>query len=251
MAGVSLDIRESIAIVTLDRPDAGNRVDESMASGITDACAAAERDDAIRVVVLTGACDSFCKGTEPESPADPDAYNRLRASAHVASSISKPVIAAINGDAVDQGLELALACDLRVVATTARLGLTHITRGLVPWDGGTQRLPRLIGLGRATELVLTGRLVDAGEAHRIGLVSETVSPDNVVARSLELASAIAAHGPAAQRYAKEAVLQGQDLTLDQGLRLEADLSFLLHGTADRDEGIASFRERRKPEYRDE
>ena len=250
MTGVTLDIQDKIAVVTLDRPEAGNRVDENMAAGLAEACAAAERDDAVRVVVLTGVGDSFCVGSEPDFPATPAAFNRLRSSGSVAS-ISKPVIAAVNGDAIDQGLELTLACDLRVASSGARLGLTHITRGLVPWDGGTQRLPRLIGLGRATELVLTGRLVDAGEARRIGLVNETVNPGETVERALALASLLASHGPAAQRYAKEAMLQGHDLTLAQGLRLEADLSFLLHGTADREEGIASFRERRPPGYRDE
>ena len=222
-----------------------------MAAGLAEACAAAERDDAVRVVVLTGVGRSFCVGSEPDSPATPAAFSRLRSSGSVAS-ISKPVIAAVNGDTIDQGLELALASDLRVASSGARFGLTHITRGLVPWDGGTQRLPRLIGLGRATELVLTGRLVDAGEALGvIGLVNETVNPGETVERALALASLLASHGPAAQRYAKEAMLQGQDLTLAQGLRLEADLSFLLHGTADREEGIASFRERRPPEYWDE
>ena len=142
-----------------------------------------------------------------DSPAAPGAFCRLRSSGSVAS-ISKPVIAAVNGDSIDQGLELALACDLRIASSGARFGLTHITRGLVPWDGGTQRLPRLIGLGRATGFVLTGRLVDAGEAHRIGLVNETVNPGETVERALVLASLLASHGPAAQRYAKEAVLAG-------------------------------------------
>lgn len=249
MTGVLLDIQDRIAVITLDRPDAGNRVDDVIAISLAEACTAAERDDAVRVVVLGGAGGSFCEGTEPEPPAGREAFGRLRASAHVAL-ISKPVIAAINGDAIDQGLELALACDLRVASSSARLGLTHITRGLIPWDGGTQRLPRLIGLGRATELVMTGRLIDGDEAYRIGLVNEAVPPGQALDSALFVASRIAAHGPAAQRYAKEAVTQGQDLTLGQGLRLEADLSFLLHGTADREEGIASFRERRPPEYRD-
>ena len=201
MTGVTLDIQDKIAVVTLDRPEAGNRVDENMAAGLAEACAAAERDDAVRVIVLTGAGDCFCVGSEPDSPATPAAFNRLRSSGSVAS-VSKPVIAAVNGDTIDQGLELALASDLRVASSGARFGLTHITRGLVPWDGGTQRLPRLIGLGRATELVLTGRLVDAGEAHRIGLVNETVSPGR------ELSSRVPGTGlncsqptvPAAQRF---------------------------------------------------
>ena len=250
MTSVTLEVQDRIAVITLVRPHAGNRVDERMAAGLAEACADAERDDGVRVVVLTGAGATFCEGTETESPAGGDALNRLRAAGLVAS-ITKPVIAAINGDAIDQGLELALACDLRVASSRARLGLTHITRGLVPWDGGTQRLPRLVGLGRATELVLTGRLIDGAEALHIGLVNKAVAPGEAIERAMSLAGVLAAHGPAAQRYAKEAVLQGQDLTLAQGLRLEADLSFLLHGTADREEGIASFRERRPPEYRDE
>ena len=250
MTGVSLETQNGVAVITMDRPDAGNRVDQALAVSFAEACTAVERDDAVRVVVLTGAGGSFCEGTEPESPAGREAFSRLRASAHVAS-ISKPVIAAVNGDAIDQGLELALACDLRVASSGARLGLTHITRGLIPWDGGSQRLPRLIGLGRATELIMSGRVVDADKAYRFGLVNETVPPGQELERALSVASGVAAHGPAAQRFTKEAVLRGQDLTLDQGLRLEADLSFLLHDTADREEGIASFRERRPPEYRDE
>ena len=225
-------------------------MDERMAADLAEACASAERDDGVRVVALGGAGGVFCAGTEPAAPADAGALDRLRAAGFVAA-ITKPVIAAMDGDAIDQGLEVALACDLRIASSAARLGLTHVTRGLIPWDGGTQRLPRLIGLGRAAELVLTGRLIDGAEAERIGLVNEAVAPGEAVERALALAGALAAHGPAAQRYAKEAALQGQDMTLGQGLRLEADLSFLLHGTADRAEGIASFRERRAPEYRGE
>ena len=171
--------------------------------------------------------------------------------ASAVADIEKPVIAAINGDATDQGLELALACDIRVASERARFGLTQVETGLVPTDGGTQRLPRLIGRARALEMILTSRLIDAAEAKHIGLVSDIVAPSEVLARAQEIASAIAKHGPIASRYLKEAVLQGLDMTLSQGLRLEADLSFLLQSTADRAEGIDSFLERREPDYKGE
>ena len=129
------------------------------------------------------------------------------------------------------------------------MGLTQVGDGAMPWDGGTQRLPRLVGRTRAMEMVLTSRLVDAREALEIGLVNQVVEPDRVLRRSLDVASTIAGQGPIAARYLKEAVLKGLDMTLEQGLRLEADLSFLLQSTTDRAEGIQSFLEKRKPEYK--
>ncbi len=214
------------------------------------ACERLRQDDAVWVVVLTGQAEIFFEGPEL-SPGATQAALPIARMASAVADIEKPVIAAINGDATDQGLELALACDIRVASDRARFGLTQVEAGLTPRDGGTQRLPRLIGRARALEMILTSRLVDAAEAKQIGLVSEVVAPSHVLPRAQEIASAIAKHGPIASRFLKEAVLQGLDMTLSQGLRLEADLSFLLQSTADRTEGIDSFLERREPEYKGE
>ena len=180
----------------------------------------------------------------------PDDFARLRVSEAVAA-IEKPTIALINGDAIDQGLELALACDLRVAASDARLGLMHLASGIIPWDGGTQRLPRIIGQSRATAMILTSRLVDAQEAMEIGLVNYVADLEDASVYAHSLATTIASHAPIAARYLKETLMKGADMTLAQGLGLEADLTVLLQSTADRTDGIASFLERRQPNYRGE
>ncbi len=164
------------------------------------------------------------------------------------AKLDKPVIAAISGDAIGQGFELALACDIRIAQETSRFGLPHIKRGLIPWDGGTQRLSRLVGKGKALEMILTGEMIDAQEAYRIGLVNKIVPPDKLMTAAMDLAQEMASKGPIALRYAKEAIYKGMDMTLDQGLRLEADLYLLLHTTTDRTEGIHAFREKRRPRF---
>jgi enoyl-CoA hydratase/carnithine racemase len=248
----SFEIAGHVATVFLDRPESENRVNERMAADLRDAVDALEHDETVWVVVLTGRGDAFCRGSElPEGDSDfATAADKLRVSGRVASC-RKPVIAGLNGDATDQGLEIALACDYRLAANEARLGLTHTGAGLIPWDGGTQRLSRLIGQGRAMEMVLTGRTIDSREAAEIGLVDRAVPGDDVLKEAQRLAEVIADHGPIAARYAKEAVRTGQDLSMEQGLRLEADLNILLQSTADRAEGIRSFLEKRRPNYRGE
>ena len=164
------------------------------------------------------------------------------------AGIPIPVIAAINGDAMDQGLEMALACDLRVAVEDAGLGITDLSRGVVPWDGGTQRLPRLVGRGMAMEMLLTGRVLDAREALKVGLVHHVVPCEQLDGAVGKLAATLAGKAPIALRYAKEAVMKGMDGPMEQGMRLEADLSILLQRTADRAEGIASFLEKRCPRF---
>ena len=242
---LTLAIEEHVATVTLDRPAAGNSVNELMASELRETCESVDADPDVRVVLLTGRGDAFCLGTDGPGPVDD-----LRAAAAVAA-VRKPVIAVLNGDAVDQGLEIALACDIRVASTCARLGLTHLARGAIPWDGGTQRLPRLVGIGRAMDMLLTSRLLDAGEALEVGLVNELSEAADLRTRACTLAGTVAGQGPIASRYLKEALLKGADMTLEQGLRLEADLNIILQSTADRAEGIRSFLERRSPLYRNE
>lgn len=250
---VRVDLKGAVATLTLDRPRARNPIDENMASQLRDACSGLSCDDSVRVVVLTGAGDVFSAGAEiagryrSGTPAKtlPQSFTVAE---HIAA-IPKPVVAAINGDAIDQGLELALACDLRIASEHARMGLAQLAHGTMPRDGGTQRLPRLVGRARALEMLLTARVVNASEALRIGLVNEVAAEGRAVELSHELAAAIAGLAPIATRYLKEAVLKGLDMPLDQGLRLEADLSILLHSTADRAEGLRSFVERRPAAFR--
>ena len=165
------------------------------------------------------------------------------------AALEAPLIAAVNGPAIGQGLELALACDIRIAGEGARFAMPQVPAGVLPWDGGTQRLPRIVGRGRAMEMLMTGREVDAREALDMGLVHEVVPHAELAARVQALAESIAAAAPIALRYTKEAVLRGVDMGLDAGLRLEADLNILLQSTADRAEGVRAFLERRAPRFR--
>ena len=246
---VVLEVADGTATVYLDRPESGNRVNEELATEVLESFDSLERDDRVRAIVVVGRGEPFCLGSDPlvDEPDISKSVDRVRVSSRVAVC-SKPVIAALNGDAIDQGLEIALACDFRLAAEEAKLGLTHVAAGLLPWDGGTQRLPRLIGQGRAMEMILTSRVIRAQEAMEMGLVDRVVAGDGVLTEARKLAETMAAHGPIAARYLKEAVRSGCDLPLNQGLRLEADLNILLQSTADRDEGIRSFLEKRPPSY---
>ena len=243
---MNLERDGGLAVVTLNRPAAGNRVNAAMAAELRDACARLSDDDGLRVVVLTGAGPAFSVGRE--IPAYP---GELRAAADIAD-LPMPVLAALNGDATDHGLELALAADIRVSAAEANFGFAPPTPGNFPTDGGTQRLPRLVGPGWARDLLLTGRRIPAETALSIGLVTSIAAPgESAMTLARQLAGEITATAPIAARYVKEAVNAGADLSLAQGLRLEADLNVILHSTADRAEGLASFRERRPPEFRGE
>ena len=250
-----LDYRRDgpVATVTLARPEGGNRIDSPLAAELREACRAIGEDEGIRSVIITGAGSVFSVGREP-APGDlfPEARQDWLSLMRVASALAGlpiPVIAAVNGDALDHGLELALAADLRVASADASFGFTDLAQGAFPWDGGTQRLPRLVGPAWARDLVLTGRIIDAAQALALGLVSEVVAGEELLTRTRLLAETVAAGAPIAARYAKEAIGAGMDLTLTQGLRLEADLNILLQSTADRAEGIQSFLQRREPEFR--
>jgi enoyl-CoA hydratase/carnithine racemase len=160
-------------------------------------------------------------------------------------------IAAIDGVAMGEGLELALACDVRIASDRASFCLPHTAHGLIPSGGGTQRLPRLVGKGKALEMILTAEPIDAEEALNIGLVSKVVSPAKLFSIVEEWADRITKQAPIALRYAKEAVNKGMDISLEQGLRLEADLYFLIQTTEDRMEGIRAFKEKRPPRFKGE
>ncbi len=240
---VIYDKKDHIARMTLNRPEARNIINQQLAAELEDVCRQINQSDDIYVVVVTGAGDTFCAGSDLDSR-----ERRYNPSAAIAG-IDRPVIAAINGDALGQGLELALACDLRLAADEAHFVLPQVAQGLIPMDGGTQRLPRIVGKGKALELLFTGETISAGEALEIGLVSKVVPTQELAAEAETLAKTMASKGPIALRFIKEAVNKGLDLTLEQGLRLEADLYFLLHTTTDRTEGITAFLAKRPPQFK--
>ncbi len=239
---------DHIGCITLNRPEARNALDRAMAEEIALCCQAINEDEEIRVVLLTGTGKSFSVPDAAIESADPEIP---AIAAEAIAGIKAPVIAAINGDALGSGLELALACDIRLAGENAAFGFPETSQGYVPSGGGTQRLPRIVGKGKALELILTASVIPAGEAYRIGLVNHIVPADDLEKESMALAAKLASKGPIAERYAKEAILKGLDMTLAQGLRLEADLSFLLQSTRDRTEGIKAFLEKRTPIFKGE
>ncbi len=243
--------RAGIAFLALRRPDRENVVDAALLADLAGACDTIEADQEVRVVVLTAEGENFCRGWDTaflggEDPladiAQGDPFGCL-------AELPRPVVCAIQGDALSAGLELALACDIRVAAEDARLGLPETKLGLVPMGGGTQRLARLMGTGKALEMILTGEPVDAREALRTGLVSAVAPRDKLAAEAEAIAKRIAERGPIAVRYAKEAVSRGLEMPLEQALRYETDLTIILQTTEDRAEGVRAFLERRKPDFK--
>ena len=242
--------RGQIVDITLNRPKINNAINIRLAEELLDICSEVNQDEDVRVVTITGAGKAFCVGTDWSGPPPLETVQtKLWSVATAVAKLDCPVIAAINGDAMEQGLELALACDLRIAAGTARLGLPQIVSGLIPWDGGTQHLPRLVGRAKAMEMILLGESISAEEAYRVGLVNKVVTLEELSLVVADMAQGIASRAPVAVRYAKEAVEKGLALTLEQGLRLEADLYLLLHATKDRTEGITAFREKRQPKFK--
>jgi len=200
-----------------------------------------EDDAAARMLAVTGAGSSFCVGFD--RGVDPRLVESL-------AVLSKPAVAIINGDAFDEGLELAMAADIRVAISSARFAITQLKRGVMPHFGATQRLPRLVGAGNALRMMLTGTAVGAGEAMRTGLVAYLAdNRTELAALSARVAEAILSRAPIAARLAKDAVLKGYDMTLEQGIRLEEDLYALLQTTSDRAEGVRAFLEKRKPLFK--
>ncbi|MDO8785072.1 MAG: enoyl-CoA hydratase-related protein [Syntrophales bacterium] len=237
----------SVATVTLNRPAAGNAVNLEMAGELSDICTAIAHDGDIKAVIITGAGEkAFSAGADPDELFEEGIMPSV---AVPITWLTCPVIAAINGDALGQGLELALACDIRIAVETARFAMPCLASSFIPWDGATQRLPRLIGMAKAMEMFFTGQMVDAAEACRMGLINRGVSSGELLPLVTDICREMAAKSPLALQYAKEAIYKGMELTLGQGLRLEADLYFLLQTTEDRTEGIRAFLEKRPPQFK--
>lgn len=244
-----------IVLLGLDRPGARNALGRQLLGELEAALVALATDPAARVVVLHSLVPGvFCAGADLKERAgmtaeEAEAFvDRLRATFSRLEALPMPTVAALEGAALGGGLELALACDLRVAGEVV-LGLPETGLAIIPGAGGTQRLPRLIGRARAKDLIFTGRRLDAQEALALGLVDRRSAPGEALQAALELARHISPNGPVALRAAKEAIDGGLDLDLDQGLALERACYARVLPTQDRLEGLAAFRERRKPVYR--
>ncbi|HKZ05234.1 MAG TPA: enoyl-CoA hydratase-related protein [Methylomirabilota bacterium] len=252
---IRYEVAEHVAAVTLNRPEVHNAMNNAMRRELTEVFMRLAADDSVRVVLITGAGDrAFSAGADIREFVEPLVPTRFREERkridfrQAMDRCPQPIIAAIRGYAFGGGLELALACDIRIAADDARLGLTEIDLAIIPGGGGTQRLPRLIGRGKALEMILTGMRVSAEEAFRIGLVERVIPAAELTTAALAFARSIAAKAPIALRYAKEAVVGGLALPLADGIRLEGDLSTLLRTTEDRLEGARAFLEKRKPSW---
>jgi len=251
-----VDVSEAIALVTVNRPEKLNAYDRQTLLELEHCFAALETDPDVRAVILTGAGEkAFVAGADIACLAELEAAGGrewARLGQRVFDRIerlSKPVIAAVNGYALGGGLELALACHLRIASETARFGLPEVKIGLIPGNGGTQRLPRLVGKGRALEMMLTGEPVPAAEAWRIGLVNQVAPRAELIPAARELARKILANAPVAIALCLEAVREGLEMPMPAALEFEAALSGLVTGTEDAREGIRAFLEKRSPVFR--
>ena len=250
------EVSEAIALVRVNRPEKLNAYDRQTLLELEHCIAALETDAAVRAVILTGAGEkAFVAGADIACRAKLGAAGGrewARLGQRVFDGVerlSKPVIAAVNGYALGGGLELALACHLRIASETARFGLPEVKIGLIPGNGGTQRLPRLVGKGRALEMMLTGEPIPAGEAWRIGLVNHVVPAAELLAAARALAGKIVANAPVAIALCLEAVREGLEMPLPAALEWEASLSGLVMGTEDAHEGVRAFLEKRSPVFR--
>ena len=250
-----LEKRGHVASVRLRRAEQGHTLDSATVAELAAAVEAINDDEDAYVIVLGSEGGTFCRGwdaseLEGQAPAGMTRRERiLSGSFSFLNRVGRPVVAAIRGEALSAGLELALACDVRIAGEGARFGLPETALGLLPSGGGTQRLPRIVGRAKALQMVLLGEVIEATEALRCGLVSRVVADDAVDAEAMALAERIAARGPLAVRYAKEAILRGLEMPLDQALRFETDLTVILQTTEDRAEGVRAFLEKREPHFK--
>jgi len=254
---VDIEVEDRIATVTLNRPEVMNAVDAQMRADLRRVWDRVRTDDDINVVIVTGAGErAFCTGSDLKATMPPpeSAAALLFGTGEAGGTLEgfgtdKPIVCAINGHALGGGLELALACDIRIASDNARLGLTEARIGSVPGSGGMQRLPRTIGKSDAMLMLLTGEPVDAAEALRTGLVSRVVPRAELMRTAREIAARIAANGPLAVRAIKRTVLAGLDMPLEHALQVDKYVLGLLRDTEDRIEGRLAFKEKRAPVFK--
>ncbi len=251
------EVVDNVATITLNRPEAMNSIDPELRAELKSAWRRIHEDDSIRVAIITGAGQkAFCAGADLKKTMPPkETFAELtfgRAESDhllVGLTTDKPLICAVNGYAMGGGMEIALACDIRIASETAQFALSEVSIGSLPGAGGTQRLPRAIGASNAMLLLLTGDRIDAAEALRMGLVSKVVAADDLLPAALEVANRIARNAPLSVRATKRLVYQGLDIPLQAGMDAERYAFGLLRDTEDRLEGRLAFQEKRPPVYK--
>ena len=245
--------RQSVGIITINREDVRNALKAEIREDLAAALGLAENDPEARVLIITGAGKKvFSAGGDIKQMAENTMWDILERKLDIFAQIHnfpKPVIAAINGLALGGGCELAMACDFRIGSENARLGPPEINLGIFPGGGATQRLPRLVGAGRAKELIFTGDVLDAREAERIGLLNKVFPAEELMDKTLEIARKISSKGPLALKLAKMAINMGMETGLNIGLGYEKLARTLVHGSEDRIEGMRAFIAKRKPDFK--
>jgi enoyl-CoA hydratase/carnithine racemase len=248
--------QEGVAVITLNRPEVMNSFNFALLQALKAKIAEIRFDPDVRVVIVTGSGDrAFCSGADLKeratlSPIQVKEYiYTIRNLFTEIEQLNKPVIAAVNGVALGGGTELALASDIRIASQNATMGLTETRLAIIPGAGGTQRLPRLVGKGKAKELIFTGKRIGADEALEIGLVNKICAPEDLLATCRDMAVEICETGPVAIEQAKYAINYGMETDLSTGLAIESNAYWVCIPTEDRLEGLAAFREKRKPVYK--
>lgn len=252
---LQVNVEDGIAVVVVNRPEKRNALNAQVRAELLQALDAIRADESARVVIITGAGDkAFIAGADinefaQRTPVQQRAVMSERTVFDEIAAFPKPVIAMINGFALGGGCEIALACDIRVATRSSKLGQPEIKLGIIPGGGGTQRLPRLIGSGRAMRLILTGELIDGVEAERIGLVDVLTEDDALHETTMQLARSIAAQSPLTLKLAKTALRAAEEMPLGAGLSLERELFITAFGSDDKREGVAAFLEKRPAAFK--
>lgn len=257
MAFVLTEKKDHYAILTLNRPEALNALNTEVLAEMSQAFDELQRDDEVRVIVITGAGRAFAAGADIGEMADLNMIEG-RKFGNVGQKLyrtieksEKPTIAAVNGYALGGGLELAMCCDIRIASEKAVFGQPETGLGITPGFSGTQRLTAVVGKGRAAEMILTAENIKAWKALRYGLVNKVVGPDELMPAAEKMAAKIASNAPLAVKWANSAIKRGQEVDIESGIAIEADLFAMCFGTKDQKEGMAAFLERRKAEFKGE
>ena len=254
MSFVNFEQQGAVAILTIDRPEALNALNSQVLSDLDEAITKVEASPDIHAVILTGAGRSFVAGADIGEMKGFSAVDGKKFGVHGGGvflrleNLSKPVIAAVNGFALGGGCELAMSCDIRIASEKAKFGQPEVGLGITPGFGGTQRLPRIVGISKAMELILTAKVIGAAEAKEIGLVSQVYAPDELMAKAMELANAICANAPIAVQESKRCIRMGMQTDIATGSAFEAEAFGVTCGTQDKNEGMGAFLEKRQEKH---